>query len=97
MTTEEMTQFTEAESMLIIRRPAWSRTWCLECAREVAVVVWEETSESAGIPRCVLRECFQRNGWHFTEAGDGSLVICMESLLDSTVVPRYAANDCAAA
>lgn len=70
----------ETERTLTIRRTRSSRAWCEECQREVDFVqlqqrqqLLRESRETAGgLPMAKL---------HLAEQGDGSVLICLESLM----------------
>lgn len=71
----------ETHTMMILRRRHFRRAWCQECAREVDVVGMEETGMLTGMTQRAFRDCAQTRGWHLSEAGDGTLLVCLESLL----------------
>jgi hypothetical protein len=81
MGTRRMQITIETDEVTIIRRRHPRRTWCRECACEVEVVGMEEASVLAGMTERALRNCAQSQGWHLSEAGDGTLLVCLKSLL----------------
>jgi hypothetical protein len=83
-TAIKKTQITiETSRVLIVRRMRSSRTWCRECACEVDAVGLEEASALTGITQPAFRECIETGKWHFSEASDGALLICLHSLMRS--------------
>ena len=74
----------ETHTITILRRHHSRRTWCHKCAREVEVVGMEEAGLLAGMTQPALRDWAQTQGWHLSDAGDGTLLICLESLLKAT-------------
>jgi hypothetical protein len=71
----------ETDEVTIIRRLHPRHTWCRECACEVEVVGMEEAGVLAGMTERALRNCAQSQGWHLSQAGDGTLLVCLKSLL----------------
>ena len=71
----------ETDEVTIIRRRHPRRTLCRECACEAEVVGMEEAGVLAGMTERALRNCAQSQGWHLSEAGDGTLLVCLKSLL----------------
>ena len=73
----------ETSRVLIVRRTRSSRTWCLECAREVDAVGLEEAGVLTGMTPPLLRESLEAGKWHFSQSSEGALLICLDSLLKS--------------
>jgi hypothetical protein len=71
----------QTDEVTIIRRRHGRHTWCQECACEVEVVGMEEAGVLAGMTQRALRNCGQIQGWHLSDAGDGTLLVCLKSLL----------------
>jgi hypothetical protein len=71
----------QTDEVTIIRRRHARHTWCRECACEVEVVGMEEAGVLAGMTQEALRNCGQIQGWHLSDAGDGTLLVCLKSLL----------------
>ena len=74
----------ETHTLTILRRHHSRRAWCHNCAREVGVVGMEEAGLPAGMTQPALRDWAQTQGWHLSDAGDGTLLICLESLMKAT-------------
>jgi hypothetical protein len=79
--TRRMQITVETDEVTIIRRHHARRTWCRECAREVEVVGMAEAGTLAGMTQRALRDYAKMQGWHLADAGDGTLLLCLESLL----------------
>jgi hypothetical protein len=79
--TRRMQITVETDEVTIIRRRHARHTWCRECAREVEVVGMEEAGVLAGMTPQALRNCAQAQGWHVSDAGDGTVLVCLASLL----------------
>jgi hypothetical protein len=79
----------ETEQILVIRNSRARRAWCVECGREVNVVTLNDAGALLGgearTPKlqAVLPGCGDGRGWHWSEAADGTLLICLESLMRS--------------
>jgi hypothetical protein len=81
MTARRQTQITlETDRLLIIRRRTSARTWCSQCGCVVDMVGLEEAGLLAGISQDALQGG-ESPAWHFTEAADKSVLICLDSLL----------------
>jgi hypothetical protein len=72
----------ETHTMTIIR-PSHSRRWCRKCAREVEVAPIGEAGQLIGMTQLVLKECAETERWHLLEDVDGSIQVCLDSLLRS--------------
>ena len=81
MSARRMQITIETDEVTIIRRRHPRHTWCPECACEVEVVGMEEAGVRAGMTERALRNCAQSQGWHLSDAGDGTLLVCLKSLL----------------
>jgi hypothetical protein len=72
----------ETHTMTIIR-PSHSSRWCRKCAREVEVVPIREAGRLIGMAQLVLQECAEMQKWHVLEDVDGSIQVCLDSVLRS--------------
>jgi hypothetical protein len=81
MSARRMQITIETDEVTIIRRRHPRYTWCPECACEMEVVGMEEAGVRAGLTERALRNCAQSRGWHLSDAGDGTLLVCLKSLL----------------
>ena len=81
--TRRMQITIETDQVTVIRRRHSTRTWCGECGSEVDVVRIEEAGVLIGMTQPVLRDYAKAQRWHLCEAADGSLLICLDSLLRS--------------
>jgi hypothetical protein len=82
MTHHKRTEITiQTERIVTIRRRDCSRRWCTQCRCDVSVVdlVQAEALISMGKPR--LPDDEKRNLWHAIEDPDGTIFVCLESLL----------------
>ena len=86
MTAKKTTRITiESERVSITR---WSgslpRSWCQSCGAEVEMLSLEQASGLARVlPHRILADS-ELKGVHATEASDGSMQICLPSLLKCT-------------
>jgi hypothetical protein len=72
----------ETHTLTIIRQPKPVRLWCRECAREVEVIGVDEAQALTGTTH-ILRDSAGNQKWHLGEAGNGALLVCVESLRKS--------------
>ncbi|MGD0213496.1 MAG: hypothetical protein ABSB87_09710 [Terriglobales bacterium] len=78
----------ETDRIWIIRRSRATRGWCAECGREVDMVGLKEAEALQKMAQPVTTQpmlpgCGDNRGWHWSEAADGSPLICLESVLKS--------------
>jgi hypothetical protein len=88
----------ETDRVLIIRKRHSTRGWCAECGKEVDMVGLKEAETLSGMthPRMsppmlnqspatqpMLPGYGEWPGWHWSQAADGSPLVCLESLLKS--------------
>jgi hypothetical protein len=83
MRTKKKTEITvETDQVLIIRqRRSGVRAWCDGCAQPVKLVTAEEAATVAGVSTRTIYRWVEAEKVHFTETPDGSLLICLNSLL----------------
>lgn len=65
----------------MIQQRSSNRRWCPGCCRVVEMVRFTLAAALAGVSPDVLRECALTEPWHLTEGQDGTLMICLDSLL----------------
>jgi hypothetical protein len=88
----------ETDRIWIIRRSRSRRAWCAECGREVDMVGLKEAETLSGMTQPTLSQpltnqpltgqpmlpgCGDSGGWHWSQAADGSPLVCLESLVKS--------------
>jgi len=76
----------ETNRVWIIRKLRATRGWCAECGREVDMVGPQEAEALLGktqpaTVQALLLRCGDSPAWHWSEDSDGSLLVCLESLL----------------
>jgi hypothetical protein len=59
------------------------RRWCPDCQAEAEMIVLEETRVLADLPPAELEEWLNSQELHRLPAADGSLLVCLNSLLRS--------------
>jgi len=81
--TKKRTEITvETDQVLIIRqRRSGVRAWCDGCAEQVKMARAEEAAALAGVTARTIYRWVEAEKVHFTETPDGSLFICLNSLL----------------
>jgi hypothetical protein len=73
----------ETEWVMTIRRRASSRLWCPKCGREVGVVDLIQAELLTGIDQATLHAGAEAKRWHSFTGPDGTLLVCLESVLKS--------------
>jgi len=71
----------ESESLLILRGRCSRRMWCPRCAAEVEVIALEEVGVISNLDRSAFEEWVNSGELHRSETLDGSILICLDSLL----------------
>jgi hypothetical protein len=86
----------ETDRIWIIRKSPSTRQWCASCGREVDMVRLIEAGELGGVnqplrSQSMLTSCGVGLGWHWSQAADGSPLVCLESVMRShygAIVPK---------
>ena len=79
----------ETEQIWIIRKSRARRGWCADCGREVDMVRLDEAGVIPGritpplTAQPMLPGCGDNRGWHWSQAEDGTALVCLESALKS--------------
>jgi hypothetical protein len=71
----------ETDSLLILRRGSSTRAWCPQCAAEGEMIPLEKTGMISGLQKPLPEEWLSSEDLHRSETADGSLLICLNSLL----------------
>jgi hypothetical protein len=86
----------ETDEVWVIQKSGATRGWCAECGKEVNMVSLKEAETLSGMTQPgmsppmpnqspatqpMLPGCGEGPGWHWSQAADGSLLVCLESLL----------------
>jgi len=71
----------ETDSLLILQRGHSTRAWCPRCAAEGEMIPLEKTGRISGLQKSLLEEWLNSEDLHRSETADGSLLICLNSLL----------------
>jgi hypothetical protein len=66
--------------IVIRRRPAW----CPACALQVELLTAEEAAAAVGVSSSPIHRGAESGQLHASEAADGTLYVCLNSLLNST-------------
>lgn len=84
MATRKRIEITiETDRVVIIRRKRLTQGHCEECGSEADMVDMTTAAELTGMTDRMLRDLMDAQGLHLGQAPDGSLRICLESLLKS--------------
>lgn len=72
----------ESERLLVIRQPtSRASRWCVACNAEVQVVTAEDAALVADRSLAAICRDIEAAHLHATDAGDGPLLVCLNSLL----------------
>jgi hypothetical protein len=71
----------ETDSLLILRSRNSVRAWCPRCAAEVEMIALENAGVISNLDRPALEEWLNSGNLHLSQAADGSVLICLNSLL----------------
>jgi hypothetical protein len=71
----------ETDSLLILRNRNSQRGWCPRCASEGEMIPLDNASVVSNLERHALEEWLNSPDLHRSQAVDGSVVICLNSLL----------------
>lgn len=71
----------ETESLLILRGRTSRRAWCPLCAAEGEMIALENAGVISNLEPPALEEWLNSGELHRSQAGDGSALICLNSLL----------------
>jgi len=71
----------QTSQLLTIRGSRSSRAWCRQCNAEQEVVTLEAAALVADSIATLLNSGSTSAGWHLSQSADGSLRICLPSLL----------------
>jgi hypothetical protein len=84
-TVQKRTEITvETDQIMVVRkRQRQVRSWCPECGREVDMVDLKEAESLTGMPQAMFSCGVGDRGWHWSQAEDGSTLVCVASLRKS--------------
>jgi hypothetical protein len=71
----------ETDSLLILRGRNSRRAWCPLCAAEGEMIALENAGVISNLDRHALEEWLNSGNLHRSQAADGSVLICLNSLL----------------
>jgi hypothetical protein len=71
----------ETDSLLILRSRGSTRAWCPLCAAEVEMLALEDTRVISNLEQPALERWLNAGELHRSQAADGSVLICLDSLL----------------
>ena len=74
----------ERQRVTFLRRKGAAHGWCGACGREVCMVTPDEAALLAGLTARTIYRRVEGGSVHFDEAADGTLLICCNSLHEST-------------
>jgi len=71
----------EARSLLVLHSSSSRRAWCPICGAEVEVVALKDSSVNPALEQLALEHWLRLGELHRFEAPDGSVLLCLTSLL----------------
>jgi len=71
----------ETDSLLILRGRSSRRAWCPLCVAEAEMIALENAGVVSNLDRPALEEWLNSGNVHRAQAADGSVLICLNSLL----------------
>ena len=71
----------ETETLVLVRRARAVLAWCPDCRAEVDVIALDKLTEP--VTAAQIHEWFGANDLHFWQMAEGSVRICVKSLLQS--------------
>jgi hypothetical protein len=75
----------EREQVLVIRRlDDRQPRWCAECAEQAQMLSVDEGAALAQVSARAVYRWVESGQLHFVETEDGSLLVCINSLLDTS-------------
>ncbi|MDQ3817612.1 MAG: hypothetical protein M3362_07975 [Acidobacteriota bacterium] len=83
MPKKKITRVTaETHQVLIVRKTRRSvRAWCESCGAQGEMLSLEQAAAISGLSLRGICRAVEAGSIHFKETGDGSLLICLDSLL----------------
>jgi hypothetical protein len=85
MKRKKMEIIIEREQVLVIRRlDAQQSRWCAECSGQAQMLSIDEAAALARLSARALYRRVEASQVHFMETEDGLLLICINSLLNSS-------------
>jgi hypothetical protein len=84
MTAHKRIEITiQTDQVLLIRKRGCARRWCRECGCDVDVVDLVQAEALTGMAQPRLRDGAETQKWHSLKGPEGTLLVCLDSLLNS--------------
>ena len=71
----------ETDSLLILRGRSSTRAWCLQCHADAEMIALENVGVVSNLNRTALEAWLNSGELHRSQAADGSVLVCLNSLL----------------
>src|SRR6516165_8103433 len=71
----------ETDSLLILRGRSSTRAWCLQCHADAEMITLENVGVVSNLNRTALEAWLNSGELHGSQAADGSVLVCLNSLL----------------
>lgn len=71
----------ETDSLLVLRGRSSTRFWCPQCGTDADMIALERVGVISNLDRHALEEWLNSGELHRSQAADGSVQVCLNSLL----------------
>ena len=71
----------ESDSLFILRGWSSTRAWCPQCGADAEMIALENVGVVSNLDRPALEAWLNSGELHRSQAGDGSALVCLNSLL----------------
>jgi hypothetical protein len=71
----------ESDLLLIVRGRSSTRAWCRQCGADAEMIALESVGVISNLSRPAVEAWLNSGELHRSQAGDGSALVCLNSLL----------------
>ena len=71
----------ETDSLLILRGRSSTRAWCPQCGADAEMITLESVGVVSNLNRPALEAWLNSGELHRSQAADGSVLVCLNSML----------------
>lgn len=72
----------ETDSLLVLRARRALRAWCPQCGVESELIPFEGIGVISNLPSAKVESWLESQAIHRSQAADGALLVCLNSLLE---------------
>jgi len=73
-------KITIENKLLVVRRSSQTLVWCSECPAQIQMITAEEAATLTGVSTRTIYRWVEVEHPHFTETGEGRLMVCPNDL-----------------